>query len=148
MRFFPTHAFLLRKCTSNHETKQTSQFQSDPSPNCFTIDVWNINCWLQQLIICSSVKVKKSHNIPLTRHFHYHIIFFFRWTQTIGHSSQTIHKYFPYKITCKNSRKCYLWPCNTISPLINAFYLLRYSRLRDCILWIVPLDKVARSELI
>ena len=32
---FPTHAdFFLRKCISNHET----QFQSDPSSNCFTID--------------------------------------------------------------------------------------------------------------
>ena len=23
---------------------------SDPSPNCFTIEVWNINCWRQQFI--------------------------------------------------------------------------------------------------
>ena len=37
--FFPTHADFLRKCISNHETKQASKFQSDPSPNCFTIDV-------------------------------------------------------------------------------------------------------------
>ena len=30
---FPTHAdFFLRKCISNHETKQASKFQSDPSP--------------------------------------------------------------------------------------------------------------------
>ena len=37
--FFPTHAdFFLRKCISNHETKQASKFQSDPSSNCFTID--------------------------------------------------------------------------------------------------------------
>ena len=42
--FFPTHcgffyrkAFLLMKL-------------SDVSPNCFTIDVWNINCWCQQFI--------------------------------------------------------------------------------------------------
>ena len=35
--FFPTHFF--QKCISNHETKQSSKFQSDPSPNCFTIDV-------------------------------------------------------------------------------------------------------------
>ena len=32
---------------SNHETKQSSKFLSDPSPYCFTIDVWNINCWRQ-----------------------------------------------------------------------------------------------------
>ena len=45
--FFPTHADLfLQKCISNHETKQASKFQNDPSSNCFTIDVWNINCWL------------------------------------------------------------------------------------------------------
>ena len=30
--FFPTHADFLRKCISNHETKQASEFQSDPSP--------------------------------------------------------------------------------------------------------------------
>ena len=34
----PLSAF-LQKCISNHETKQSSKFQSDPSPNCFTIDV-------------------------------------------------------------------------------------------------------------
>ena len=45
--FFPTHADFLRKCISNHdETKQSSKFQSDPSPNCFTINIWNKNCWL------------------------------------------------------------------------------------------------------
>ena len=37
----------LQKCVSNHETKQSSSFRlSDPSPNCFTNDVWNINYWL------------------------------------------------------------------------------------------------------
>ena len=47
--FSHTCWFFLRKCISNHETK-ASKFQSDPSPNCFTIDVWNINCWRQQFI--------------------------------------------------------------------------------------------------
>ena len=37
--FFPTHADFLQKCIFNHETKHASQFQSDPSSNCFTIDV-------------------------------------------------------------------------------------------------------------
>ena len=38
--FCPTHADFLRKCISNHETiKQAFKFQSDPSSNCFTIDV-------------------------------------------------------------------------------------------------------------
>ena len=37
--FSPTHAFFLQKCISTHETKQSSKFLSDPSPNCFTIDV-------------------------------------------------------------------------------------------------------------
>ena len=44
--FFPAHADFLQKCIYNHETKQASKFQSDPSSNCFTIDV----CWLQQCI--------------------------------------------------------------------------------------------------
>ena len=48
--FFPHMLILLRKCISNHETKQASKFQRDPSPNCFTIDAWNINCWYQQFI--------------------------------------------------------------------------------------------------
>ena len=30
---------------STHETKQSSKFKSDPSPNCFTIDVRNINAF-------------------------------------------------------------------------------------------------------
>ena len=29
---------------------EASKFLSNPSPNCFTIDVWNINCWRQQFI--------------------------------------------------------------------------------------------------
>ena len=37
--FFPTHANFFTEMHSNHETKQASKFQSDPSPNCFTIDV-------------------------------------------------------------------------------------------------------------
>ena len=38
--FIPTHADLFTEMYfSNHETKQSSKFQSDPSPNCFTIDV-------------------------------------------------------------------------------------------------------------
>ena len=40
----------LQKCIYNHETKQASKFQSDQSSNCFTIDVWKINCWIQQFI--------------------------------------------------------------------------------------------------
>ena len=37
---FPTHAdLLIQKCISTHETKHASKFQSDPSSNCFTIDV-------------------------------------------------------------------------------------------------------------
>ena len=36
--------FFLRKCISNHETKQASKYQSDPSSICFTIDVWIIKC--------------------------------------------------------------------------------------------------------
>ena len=31
--FVPTDADLFRKCISNHETKQSSKFQSDPSSN-------------------------------------------------------------------------------------------------------------------
>ena len=43
----PHMLIFLQKCISNHETnKQASKFQNDPSSNCFTIDVWNINCWL------------------------------------------------------------------------------------------------------
>ena len=30
---------ILQKCISDHETKQSSKFQSDPSSNCFTIDI-------------------------------------------------------------------------------------------------------------
>ena len=52
--FFPHMLIFLRKCFSNHETKQASKFQSDPSSNCFTIDVWNINCWRQQFIFLLS----------------------------------------------------------------------------------------------
>ena len=37
--FFPTHADFVTVCISNHETKQASKFQSDPSPNCFTIEI-------------------------------------------------------------------------------------------------------------
>ena len=37
---FPADSdFLLKKCISNHETKQSPKFQSDPSSNCFTMDV-------------------------------------------------------------------------------------------------------------
>ena len=43
---FSPHMICLQKCIYNHETKQSFKFQSDPSSNCFTIDVWNINCWL------------------------------------------------------------------------------------------------------
>ena len=37
--FFP-HMLIFYRNT------RSSQFQSDPSPNCFTINVWNIDCWL------------------------------------------------------------------------------------------------------
>ena len=39
---FPQMLIFLRKCIFNHETKQSSKFQSDPRSNCFavTIDVW------------------------------------------------------------------------------------------------------------
>ena len=37
--FLHTCWFFLQKCISNHETKQSSKFQS-----------WNINCWRQQFI--------------------------------------------------------------------------------------------------
>ena len=40
--FSPHMLIFLRKCISNHETKQASKFQSDPSANCFTIDVFEI----------------------------------------------------------------------------------------------------------
>ena len=37
---FPTHAdFFTEMHETNHETKQASKFQSDPSSNCFTIEV-------------------------------------------------------------------------------------------------------------
>ena len=36
----PQMLIFLQKCISNHEAKQSSKFQSDPSSNCFTIDVW------------------------------------------------------------------------------------------------------------
>ena len=42
--FFPHMLIFLQKCISDHETKQASKFQSDPSSNCFTIDVWKIKC--------------------------------------------------------------------------------------------------------
>ena len=48
--FFPHMLIFLQKCISNHEAKQSSKFQSDPSPNYFTIDVWKINCWFQPFI--------------------------------------------------------------------------------------------------
>ena len=52
--FSHTCWFFLRQGISNHKTKQASKFQSDPSTNCFTIDVWNINCWRQQFIFLLS----------------------------------------------------------------------------------------------
>ena len=94
--FFPHMLILLHKCISNHETKQASKFQSDPSSNCFTIDVWIIfllsYCFFLYLILrkfCSDLtcdilgigllyvqyvfkksvqvwKWKKWHNIPLS----------------------------------------------------------------------------------
>ena len=48
--------FLIRpvRCSvwqiMSKKTKQSSKFLSDPSPNCFTIDLWKINCWCQQFI--------------------------------------------------------------------------------------------------
>ena len=36
--FFPKHADFVTEM-HNHETKQSSKFQSDPSPYSFTIDV-------------------------------------------------------------------------------------------------------------
>ena len=47
--FFPTHVDLF---TEMHFMKLSNppKFLSVPSPNCFTIDVWNINCWRQQFI--------------------------------------------------------------------------------------------------
>ena len=47
--FSPKHAVYLTEMHTNHETKQSSKFQSN---YCF--------------IICSSVKMKTSHNIPLS----------------------------------------------------------------------------------
>ena len=58
--FVPMRIF-WQKCISTHETKQYSKFLSDPSPNCFTIDVWNINCWRQQFISYLSYCVFVSH---------------------------------------------------------------------------------------
>ena len=56
--FFPKHADFF----SNHETKQSSKFQSDPSTNCFTInDVWNINCWLSTVHFLLSYFIFVSH---------------------------------------------------------------------------------------
>ena len=94
----------LTECIPNHEIKPFSKFQSDQSSNCFTIDVWKINCCMQQFIfllsycylylillkfwglltcdilgigllfgalfiwdniICSRLRMKKSHNFPL-----------------------------------------------------------------------------------
>ena len=43
--FSHTCWLFLQKCIANHETKQASKFQSDPSSNCFTIDVWTIKCY-------------------------------------------------------------------------------------------------------
>ena len=37
--FFPTHDDLFTEMHFNHESKQASKFQIDPSSNCFTIDV-------------------------------------------------------------------------------------------------------------
>ena len=37
--FFPHMLIFLQKCISNPESKQGFKFQSDLSPNCFTIDV-------------------------------------------------------------------------------------------------------------
>ena len=39
---------LLRKCISNHETiiSKLPSFKVIRASNCFTIDVWIINCWL------------------------------------------------------------------------------------------------------
>ena len=48
--FFPTHADLFTAMHSNHETKQSFKFQSDPSPYCFTIDVWK-NCLFLTFIL-------------------------------------------------------------------------------------------------
>ena len=37
---FPTHMLIfIQECIYNHETKQASKFQSDPSSNCFKVDV-------------------------------------------------------------------------------------------------------------
>ena len=68
IRIFPPHMLIwLRRCISNHETKQASKFQSDPCPNCFTIDVWNINCWRQQFISYLSYCFFVSHFTAFTR---------------------------------------------------------------------------------
>ena len=37
--FFLHMRIFLQKCISTHDTKQSSKFLSDPSPNYFTIDV-------------------------------------------------------------------------------------------------------------
>ena len=54
--FSPTDAvfFILQKCISNHATKTSSTFQSDPISYCFTIDVWKIKYCTQQFIFLLS----------------------------------------------------------------------------------------------
>ena len=49
--FSPQMLICLRKCISNYKTKQSSQFQSDQSSNCITIDVWKIQ-WIVLLSYC------------------------------------------------------------------------------------------------
>ena len=58
--FSPHMLIFLQICISNHETKQSSKFQTDPSPNC-TIDVWNINCWLSKVYFLLSYIFFVSH---------------------------------------------------------------------------------------
>ena len=58
----PSIRIFLRKCIFNHETKQASKSQSDPSTNCFKIDIWNINCWRQQFISYLSYCFFVSHS--------------------------------------------------------------------------------------
>ena len=52
--FSPQMLICLQKCISNHETKQSSKFQSDTSSNCFTIDVLSFETSKFE-IDCSSV---------------------------------------------------------------------------------------------
>ena len=40
----------LQKLIYNHATKQASMFLNNPSSNCFTIDVWNINSWFSTTV--------------------------------------------------------------------------------------------------